>query len=359
MMPAETMRQKIKIEAPVRDLRSAKIAISSGADILYGGIRGWSVRPHIFEMGQDEFLKVIKLAKSHQKEILLTMNCFYRSAEIPRALSIIEKMVNAGLSGVIVSQFGLLKEIKERFPNLSVHISVLASASNTTDLELYRALGVDNVTLPRNSVDTSLENIRKFSCKGVGLGVFIIGDDIHNYDGRCYLSSYLNQKLIKDDTGRDFCAMGSANKSSFCFIMCKRKSEFIEDSELRGYDFYLRRQDLVLFTKTRELIKHGVSFFKIQGREFPTSLTGAFIKTVKDLSGCLENEVKYVKLVNKLVRLTRIKQQIQANHLWLLAKSKSKFWAKIRKYFQEPWDSLEVAFCLYIPFFGNLRWKKL
>lgn len=352
------MYPKVKIEAPVKDLRSAKIALKTGADIIYAGIKGWSIRPNIFELTKEEFPKIIKMAKSYQKEVLLVMNCFYNSREFSTALSLIEEMAREGIDGVIVSQLSLAKKIRQKLPHLHIHISVQTSASNNKELELYKKLGVESVVLPRNLVEISAENVKRFNVNGVKISAFIIGDDITNYDGRCFLSSYINQKMIKDQSARGVCAMGSANRSGYCFLMCKRKCEYIRQDKSCGTAFYLRKKDMALFLQAREMIKAGVSIFKIQGREWPTPLVARFIRKTRLLLDSLEDEKCYQRTLRKLLQLVKIKQQIQANHLWLLAKSNSAVWLKCRKYLQGPLDNLETMLWLYLPFFGSLRWKK-
>jgi len=347
-----------KILAPVKDLHSAEVVLKNGADILYGGIKGWSLRPNMFEMTKVEFLELIRLAKSYQKEVLLSMNCFYRSTEILSALKLIEQMANSGIAGVIVSELGLVRDVKRKFPDLSVHVSVQTSASNIKELEFYKTIGVDNVTLPRNLIEVSAENVKRLAKTGIRITVFLVGDDSSNYDGHCFLSSYLNQKMIKDDTDREFCAIGSANRNGYCFLMCKRICEYIEKGKSYGMAFYLRKQDLALFIKIRELVEAGVSIFKVQGREFPTPLVGRFIRNIRNLLDNLDDEIRYQKLTAKIHKLVKLKLQIQANHLWLLLKSRSMFWLKFRRYIENPWDDLESFLWFYMPFYSSLKWKR-
>ncbi|MEW6101752.1 MAG: peptidase U32 family protein [Candidatus Omnitrophota bacterium] len=352
------MFPRVKLEAPANNLYSAKVAIKNGADMIYAGIKGWSVRPNIFEMEKEEFEAVIKLVKKHNKEILLVMNCFYGSKELDKALKLIEEMSGKGLSGVIVSQPALAREIKTKFKGLTVHISVQSSASNSKELEFYKSLGIDGVVFARNTIESNPENIQRLSNYGVKIGVFIVGDDIANYDGKCYLSSYLNHKLINDGTERYSCAIGSANKSGYCFLMCKRKCRLLKDGKIQGDGYYLRRQDLALFNKTKELVSSGVSILKIQGREWPVPLVARLVRYMRLALDSLEDEAKYQKAINQLSKLVRIKQQIQANHLWLLSKSKFRIWLALRKHLQRPWDNLETLLWLYAPFFEKMRWRK-
>ena len=347
------------ILAPAGDLKGAEQALKHGADIIYAGIKGWSLRPNAFEMSREEFRETVGLVKARHKAIYLAMNCFYRSGEIPRALEIIGEAAELGVDGVIVSELGLIREIKQKFPRLKIQLSVQISASNTRELEFYKKLGIDGVVLPRNLVELEPENLKKLSSAGVKLEVFLLGDDSPNYDGHCFLSSFLNQKIIKDDTDRDCCSLGSANRNGYCYLMCKRKMEYLKEGVFQGEDFYLRRGDLALFNRIEELADSGAAVLKIQGREFPEQLTRRLIQGVRRLVDGLDSQLNTQKSKETLNRMVALKLRLQENHLRLLAKSHSPFWLKARKFIEPLWDNLEIAAFLYLPFYaGSLRKKK-
>lgn len=329
--------------APINNLHYVNKILDSGADIVYGGIKGWSLRPNMFEMRQKDFIQAIKKVKSRGKKIFLAMNCFYSTNEIEKAIEMIAKMYALGIDGVIISELGLAGEIKKQFPHLDLHLSVQTSASNSKDLEFYNSLGIDCVVLPRNLKECSVSNINKLSkVENIGIEIFILGDDSCNLDGRCYLSSYLCQKVRHDSTGRDFSALGSANKSGYCFLICKRQCSYFKDGGVQSQGRLLKRGDLVIYKDLKDLVSLGIKVLKVQGREFSPFISCRMVSCLKNMLLNLENADKYNKTVSELESLIKLKQRIQDRHLYLLEKSSNKIWRLLREFLQRPIDGLEI-----------------
>lgn len=333
---------KPKMLAPVSNLKMAKTVLENGADIVYAGVKGWSLRPNMFEVEKEDLGEIIKLVKSYNKKIFLAMNCFYRSTEIPSAIGIIEHFYSLGIDGVITSEYGLISLIRKKFPDLQVHVSVQTSASSSIDMEFYKKMGVTSVVLPRDMLDLSIDNIRGLAGKGITIEVFAVGDDSTNYDGRCMLSAYLFQKALPDDsTGREELIVGNANRCGYCYLACKRKCSINGKTGK-----LLKRGDLSLHRRIPELIKAGVGVFKVQGREFPLHLVGKLIATFRGLLDNIDNPDKLSGYIRTMDDLVELKQIIASNHLWLLAKSQSPTWKKLRKYIEKPWDNLTTGLWL-------------
>ncbi len=329
---------KPKILAPASSLEMAETVLKNGADIIYAGEKGWSLRPNMFEATREEMEKIIDAAKKHGKLFFLPMNCLYRSTEIPGAMKLIEHYNNRGIDGVIVSEIGLMSLVREKFPHLQLHVSVQTSASNPLEIEFYKKLGATSVVLPRDLLDLSLDNIKAMASHGVTLEIFAVGDDSTNYDGRCMLSAYLHQKAIPDgETGREETIIGNANRCGYCYLVCKRKCSINGKTGK-----LLKRGDLLLHRKLPELIDAGVRVFKVQGREFPLPLVGKLISTFRSLLDNLDNPDKTRENIQIMDDLVELKQVISSNHLWLLAKSKSPAWKRLRPYIEKPWDNQQL-----------------
>lgn len=326
------------ILAPISSVKMAEAVIDAGADVVYAGLKGWSLRPDMFEMAPDDLERAIALVLKKGKKINLAFNCFYRSDEIPAVIELIEKYAKMGASGLILSEIGLIRLVRKRLPDLSVHVSVQTSASSSIDVDYYNSIGISGVVLPRNPVDLSLENIRALTGKGVAIEVFALGDDSTNYDGRCTLSAYFFQRKVPDKFGRKALVLGNANRCGYCFLACKRPCSIEEE---KGNLLY--RGDLSLHRRVPELVAAGVEIFKIQGREFPLPLIKKMVATFRSLLDNYQDEKSFRRDCNTLDRLVSLKLKIANNHLWLLAKSSSPFWKRIRPIIEKPWDLVTTA----------------
>lgn len=330
-----------KILAPVSSVKMAKTVIDAGADIVYAGQKGWSLRPDMFELPQKDLAQVINLAKNKKKQIFIAFNCLYRSSEIPKVLDLVDFYSQKGVTGVILSEIGLINAVKKRHPRLLINVSVQASASSTIDVDYYKHLGVDGVVLPRNFVDLDMNNVKALCRQGVKIEIFAIGDDSSHYDGRCALSAYAFQKQVKDLFGREKLVLGNANRCGYCFLPCKRECG-IKGKTAR----HLKRGDLSLHHRAPDLVEAGVEIFKIQGREFPLPLVKKMVSTFRKLLNSRNDPEEFQRLCAVLDSMIGLKQRIAANHLWLLAKSSSPGWKKIRPFIETPWDYITSALWL-------------
>jgi len=344
MAPAKNLPRLL---APAAEFTTARACLDSGADTLYGGVKGWSLRPTHFELSEDELHRIIELAHSRKRSFHLVMNCFYRGSELAAARDRIARFLKWGIDACIVSDLGLARRLKIDFPDLPIHLSVQNAPSNHLDLEFYRDLGINGVVLPRNYPDLEPEVIRKLAGVGVELAVFLIGDDSAFYDGRCLFSSYFHQREVADSTGREAARLGSANRSGFCYLQCKREGIRVDRQAPanRGGDGlgarkpWLLRGDLALYRRITELIESGITTFKIQGREFPPGLVGRMVKEVRSIIDHHQDPDRVEIACRRLDRLVAAKGAIAANHLWLLARSRSPFWKGIRPWVEGPWDA--------------------
>jgi putative protease len=312
--------------------------MDAGADVVYAGLKGWSLRPDMFEAGWDEICRIISLAGERNRRVFLAFNCFYRSGELEKALELIEQLTERGASGVILSEMGLVRLVRSRLPGLPVHVSVQASASSAADIDYYRHMGVSGVVLPRDPSDLSISNIKELTGRGVAVEVFALGDNSVNYDGRCALSAYFFQKKAPDPFGREVLVIGNANRCGYCFLACKRKCA-IEGKE----GSLLARGDLVLYRQVPALVEAGVEMFKIQGREFPLPLVKKLVSTFRRLLDNRQDPAEVERCSREIDALVGLKQEIAANHLWLLARSRSPFWKGVRPFIEKPWDALTAA----------------
>ncbi len=331
----------VEILAPANSPGMARALIRAGADIIYCGLKGWSLRPDMFEMDFEDIDRTIRIALDKGKKIYLAFNCFYRSGEIPQAMELINEFAKKGISGVIISQVGLIGLVRKALPQLPIQVSVQSSASSLVDVDYYRHLGVSGVVLPRNHEDLDIENIKALTGRGIAIEVFILGDDSTNYDGRCALSGYFYQKQVPGTFGREKLVLGNANRCGYCFLACKGKCS---TGESHGH--LLRHGDLALYRQIPQLIEAGVGIFKVQGREFPIPLMKRIIATLRLMLNNVDNSKKFNELCLQMDQLVGLKNRIARNHLWLLNQSRSPFWKGIRPIIEKPWDAVTTAFYL-------------
>ncbi|MFP4498140.1 MAG: peptidase U32 family protein [Vulcanimicrobiota bacterium] len=322
-----------KIIAPVNKPSAAKVLMEVGADILYAGLKGWSLSPDNFEIGERDLINIIKWAKEKNKEVYLTFNCLYRSSELREVIKLIETFHRRGAAGMILSDPGLIQTIRRQNPNLQIIASVQHSASSSVDAEFLTDLGVNAVILPRNKIDLSPKSVKAMKDKGIELIVFAVADDSTNYDGRCNLSAFLYQQVENDPFGREKLYRGNINRSGYCHHPCMRVCSVGDKS-----DRFLKRGDLGVHRLVPQLTKMGIDKFIIQGRELPPRLIANTIYAFRNLLDNLDDQEKFEKNCEVMDDLIELKQVISMGHLTLIEKSKSGFWQFVKNNFEKPLD---------------------
>ena len=120
---------KIKLPellAPAGTLYAFKTAILYGADAIYAGLPGFSMRARA-KITTDEVKQGIDLAHAAGKKVYLAFNLFahdFEYAHMPRVADTIRYLQPDAL---IVSDPGIVMWVRENFPDMPIHISTQAN----------------------------------------------------------------------------------------------------------------------------------------------------------------------------------------------------------------------------------------
>jgi len=117
------MNPKIELLAPGGDVDAIKAAIIAGADAVYCGLDTFNARNRASNISFDELVGVIRLAHQYECQIFLTLNVVILEREFKSMATLLSKLVNTTLDGVIVQDIGMFNLITKHFPTLDVHAS--------------------------------------------------------------------------------------------------------------------------------------------------------------------------------------------------------------------------------------------
>lgn len=259
--------------APAGDMEKLEYAVAYGADAVYFGLKDFSLRSFAGNFTNEEASSAIKLLHKKGKKGYITLNIYPYSSEYSDLLKSAQIMQEAGIDAFIVSDLGVINELKKAGIKTPIHISTQANNMSYQTALAYAELGASRVNLAR---ELSLENIKELQ-KGVKgkieTEVFIHGAVCFSYSGRCAISDYM--------TGR------KANRGE-CTHPCRWKYSVVEETRPGIYypvfeddkGFYIfNNKDLALFPYIKELMSIGINSFKIEGR----MKTIHYIATVVDL----------------------------------------------------------------------------
>ena len=241
------MQIELELLAPAKNREIGIAAVDCGADALYMAGPQFGAREAAGN-SMDEIAATVAYAKQFGVKVYLTLNTILYDSELKAAQRLVCDAWEAGCAAVIVQDMALLKM---ELPPIRLFASTQANISSVEQALLLKNLGFERLILAR---ELSLEQIAAIKqATGMDIECFVHGALCVSYSGQCYLSEFL--------TGR------SANRGC-CAQVC-RSLYTLEDSSGRVYAWnepLLSLRDLNLSGRIPDLVKAGVTSFKIEGR---------------------------------------------------------------------------------------------
>lgn len=263
---------RVELMAPAGSLETATVALDSGADALYAGVSGLSMRPKRVEFHDHTFEQLVTGVHDRGKKIYGVVNVFLKEQDWEFFKAKIDEVVSIGPDALIIGDIGAIHYVRSTYPEMPVHVSIQASIANSQAAAFYRDLGASVVVVSR-----SIGNIEEIArirrdAPDVDLEVFVHGGICFMYDGNCMMSSYWKQEWAHDPMlGRER-LVGQNNTKGECQLVCKRACSLTDGEGDKHADGRLmRRPDQVGLNNLPFYLEQGVKILKIEGRAMPLS----------------------------------------------------------------------------------------
>ncbi|MFA6008431.1 MAG: peptidase U32 family protein [Desulfobacteraceae bacterium] len=234
--------------APGGDVDSIKAAIAAGADAVYCGLNKFNARNRATNIGFEELNGIIHLAHTHHCKVFLTLNILVLQAEIPDLISVLNKLSNTNIDGVIVQDLGVFYILSHYFKGLSIHASTQLNTHNEGQIHFLSKLNATRVNLAREMNIHEITSLISI-CHDHNMltEVFVHGSYCISFSGLCYISSVLG---------------GRSGNRGRCSQPCRDR--YVTTPQ--GKDFPLNLKDNSAFLDVRALANAGVDSLKIEGR---------------------------------------------------------------------------------------------
>ena len=306
--------------APAGGPEPFNAALAAGADAIYCGVgNDFNARRGAKNYDDESFAAACRRAHVAGARVYVTVNVAVSTAELPRVLELVRRTWLLGADAFIIQDWGLLAEVRRRWPQIETHVSTQANVHDARGVAWCRdAWGVDRVTLSR---ELSLAEIARIAEEGVELECFGHGALCFCYSGVCLMSSLSG--------GR------SANRG-LCAQPCRLPYDLVDErgqvlevpgvatagmpETMRGVGGtrLLCPKDYCTVDRLAEMRDAGVGSVKIEGRmkapDYVHSVVGAYREALDELSTGEKNEEADAALHRRLKRA--FNRDFTDSYLW-------------------------------------------
>ena len=256
--------------APAGNFISLRAVLENGADAVYFGLNEYNMRANARNFSIDDLAKISKISEEYGAKTYLCTNIILKESQINELKNNLEKISSSQIDGLILSDIGLIEDAVSH--GLEAHVSVQENVTNSHTLKTLHKLGAKRAILSR---ELSIDEITEITSKSpIETEIFIHGAMCMAISGRCFLSYGL---------------YGRSANCGDCLQPCRKNwtltfeesqndavsntSDVLDESFVisQAYDDTYRTnffspKDMCMIEHIPELIKTGVSSFKIEGR---------------------------------------------------------------------------------------------
>ena len=189
---------------PAGTLEKLRAAYAFGADAVYAGQPRYSLRARNNEFKLEELSTGIQEAHALGKKLFVASNLMPHNAKVKTYMADMAPVIAMQPDALIMADPGLIAMVRERWPEVPIHLSVQANTVNYAAVKFWESLGLTRVILSRELSLDEIEEIRQ-QCPDIELEVFVHGALCIAYSGRCLLSGYFNHRDANQGTCTNAC----------------------------------------------------------------------------------------------------------------------------------------------------------
>ena len=196
--------KKPELLSPAGTLKSMRYAFAYGADAVYAGQPRYSLRVRNNDFLEKNLAIGIQEAHDLGKQFFLTTNLAPHNSKVKTFIDDLAPIIDMGPDALIMADPGLIMMVREKWPEMPVHLSVQANTVNYAAVKFWQSLGVQRIILSRELSLDEIAEIRQ-QCPDIELEVFVHGALCIAYSGRCLLSGYFNHRDPNQGTCTNAC----------------------------------------------------------------------------------------------------------------------------------------------------------
>ena len=244
--------QKVELLAPAGSFDALVAAVENGADAVYLAGQHFGARKFAKNFTDDELRRGIDFAHVRGVKVFVTVNTLVFNDEFAELVPFLATIREAGADAIIVQDLGVMRVLRDLFPDLPLHISTQATVHNSKGVQFLQDLGAERAILAREMTLKDIVQMKQKS--GAELETFVHGALCYCYSGQCLMSSVIGER--------------SGNRGA-CAYTCRLPYDMKANGEVMPeveQKHVLSSKDLNQIESIPQLIESGVTSFKIEGR---------------------------------------------------------------------------------------------
>ncbi|RLD01719.1 MAG: U32 family peptidase [Chloroflexi bacterium] len=274
--------KKIELLSPAGSIKNMQYAFAYGADAVYAGQPRYSLRVRKNEFNKSEKIaEAIAMAHAQNKIFLVASNIAAHNNKVRTYLRDMEPIIAMKPDALIMSDPGLIMMVRDKWPEMDIHLSVQANTINWAGVKFWARQGIKRVILSRELSLDEVEEIRQ-RCPDIELEVFVHGALCIAYSGRCLLSGYMTHRDGNQGACTNSCRwkydvheaeetpegdlVACAEDPVFLLQEEKRPGEYMPAFEDEHGTYIMNSKDLRAVQHVKRLIDIGIDSLKIEGR---------------------------------------------------------------------------------------------
>ena len=275
---------KTELLAPAGSLEGLRATVNAGADAVYIGGSAFGARAYADNPEEEDLIRGIEYAHLRGAKVYLTVNTLLKDKEMESLAGFLFPYVREGLDAVLVQDFGVLRFLREVFPDLPIHASTQMTVTGPESASLLKSLGVSRVVPARELSLKELLRIKEES--GLEVEIFVHGALCYCYSGECLMSSMIG---------------GRSGNRGRCAQPCRLLNLLNDKEHFHGGMNILDRQDARHFMSLKDLctvnllpefVRSGIDSLKIEGRMKKPEYAAGVVSVYRS---CLDRAVEAVQ----------------------------------------------------------------
>lgn len=292
----------MELLAPAGGLETLRTAVLYGADAVYMGGTAYGLRAKARNFDREQMKEAVEFAHQHGVKVHVTVNIIAHDRNLEGLEEYLKFLEEIHVDALIMADAGMIMTARRAVPDMEIHLSTQASATNYATFEFWHKMGIQRVVCARELSLDEIAEIRRHTDPSLEIEAFAHGAMCISISGRCLLSNYLAGR----DSNQGLCAHPC--RWQYRLVEETRPGEYFPITEGEEGTYIFNSKDLCMIEYLPQMEEAGINSIKIEGRMksplYVAMVTRVYREALDDLSksrSLYESKKEYYKQLLSLV----------------------------------------------------------